>query len=203
MNKELASTFLSSINHEREQDIQITSRLLTTLSVQQLVQNGLAINNIHLENIRSGLIGKLYMELGPNLEINDKILRGDIKIGDIVLIRPAKTKTKTRAKAKKTPEDSSEDQAECSGVIYKMSDTQITIALDESQEVVATTFYSYSKLYILKTTNTITYKRMESTMRKLSEFSSPVQDKIVQYLVNERPFIPSSSTCLLYTSRCV
>ncbi|CAI4045408.1 hypothetical protein N7582_003514 [Saccharomyces uvarum] len=194
MNKELASTFLSSINHEREQDIQITSRLLTTLSVQQLVQNGLAINNIHLENIRSGLIGKLYMELGPNLEINDKILRGDIKIGDIVLIRPAKTKTKTRAKAKKTPEDSSEDQAECSGVIYKMSDTQITIALDESQEVVATTFYSYSKLYILKTTNTITYKRMESTMRKLSEFSSPVQDKIVQYLVNERPFIPSSST---------
>ncbi|KOG98301.1 ATP-dependent 5'-3' DNA helicase HCS1 [Saccharomyces eubayanus] len=193
MNKELASTFLSSINHEREQDIQITSRLLTTLSIQQLVQNGLAINNIHLENIRSGLIGKLYMELGPNLEINDKIRRGDIKIGDIVLIRPAKTKTKTKAKAKKATEDSSEDQAECSGVIYKMNDTQITIALEESQEVVATTFYSYSKLYILKTTNTITYKRMESTMRKLSEFSSPVQDKIVQYLVNERPFIPSSS----------
>ncbi|CAI1547898.1 hypothetical protein SEUBUCD646_0K02040 [Saccharomyces eubayanus] len=193
MNKELASTFLSSINHEREQDIQITSRLLTTLSIQQLVQNGLAINNIHLENIRSGLIGKLYMELGPNLEINDKIRRGDIKIGDIVLIRPAKTKTETKAKAKKATEDSSEDQAECSGVIYKMNDTQITIALEESQEVVATTFYSYSKLYILKTTNTITYKRMESTMRKLSEFSSPVQDKIVQYLVNERPFIPSSS----------
>ena len=56
MNKELASKFLSSIKHEREQDIQTTSRLLTTLSIQQLVQNGLAINNIHLENIRSGLI---------------------------------------------------------------------------------------------------------------------------------------------------
>lgn len=92
MNKELASKFLSSIKHEREQDIQTTSRLLTTLSIQQLVQNGLAINNIHLENIRSGLIGKLYMELGPNLAVNDKIQRGDIKVGDIVLVRPAKPK---------------------------------------------------------------------------------------------------------------
>lgn len=42
MNKELASKFLSSIKHEREQDIQTTSRLLTTLSIQQLVQNGFA-----------------------------------------------------------------------------------------------------------------------------------------------------------------
>ncbi|EJS42903.1 hcs1p [Saccharomyces arboricola H-6] len=194
MNKELAAKFLSSISHEREQDIEMTSRLLTTLSLQQLVLNGLAINNIHLENIRSGLIGKLYMELGPNLEINDKIQRGDIKIGDIVLIRPAKTKTKTKAKAKKVPEDSSEEgQVECSGVIYKMNDNQITIALEESQEVVATTFYSYNKLYILKTTNTITYKRMESTMRKLSEFGSLIQDKIIQYLTNERPFIPNTS----------
>ncbi|EHN01443.1 Hcs1p [Saccharomyces cerevisiae x Saccharomyces kudriavzevii VIN7] len=192
MNKELASKFLSSINHEREQDIQITSKLLTTLSIQQLVQNGLAINNVHLENIRSGLIGKLYMELGPNLEINDRIQRGDMKIGDIVLIRPAKTKTKAKTKMKKAPEDSNEDQVECSGVIYKMSDTQITIALEESQDVIATTFYSYNKLYILKTTNTVTYKRMESTMRKLSEFTSPVQDKITQYLVNERLFVPKS-----------
>lgn len=195
MNKELASKFLSSIKHERDQDIQTTSRLLTTLSIQQLVQNGLAINNIHLENIRSGLIGKLYMELGPNLAINDKIQRGDIKVGDIVLIRPSKTKvsTKTKLKAKKASEDSNGEQVECSGVIYKMSDTQITITLEESQDVVATTFYSYSKLYILKTTNIVTYKRMESTMRKLSEISSPIQDKIIQYLVNERPFIPNTN----------
>lgn len=196
MNKELASKFLSSIKHEREQDIQTTSRLLTTLSIQQLVQNGLAINNIHLENIRSGLIGKLYMELGPNLAVNDKIQRGDIKVGDIVLVRPAKTKvnTKTRPKVKKVSEDSNGEQAECSGVVYKMSDTQITIALEESQDVIATTFYSYSKLYILKTTNVVTYNRMESTMRKLSEISSPIQDKIIQYLVNERPFIPNTNS---------
>lgn len=196
MNKELASKFLSSIKHEREQDIQTTSRLLTTLSIQQLVQNGLAINNIHLENIRSGLIGKLYMELGPNLAVNDKIQRGDIKVGDIVLVRPAKTKvnTKTKPKVKKVSEDSNGEQAECSGVVYKMSDTQITIALEESQDVIATAFYSYSKLYILKTTNVVTYNRMESTMRKLSEISSPIQDKIIQYLVNERPFIPNTNS---------
>ncbi|CAI4623604.1 BAF_collapsed_G0037020.mRNA.1.CDS.1 [Saccharomyces cerevisiae] len=196
MNKELASKFLSSIKHEREQDIQTTSRLLTTLSIQQLVQNGLAINNIHLENIRSGLIGKLYMELGPNLAVNDKIQRGDIKVGDIVLVRPAKTKvnTKTKPKVKKVSEDSYGEQAECSGVVYKMSDTQITIALEESQDVIATTFYSYRKLYILKTTNVVTYNRMESTMRKLSEISSPIQDKIIQYLVNERPFIPNTNS---------
>ncbi|AJS34963.1 BAD_collapsed_G0033820.mRNA.1.CDS.1 [Saccharomyces cerevisiae] len=196
MNKELASKFLSSIKHEREQDIQTTSRLLTTLSIQQLVQNGLAINNIHLENIRSGLIGKLYMELGPNLAVSDKIQRGDIKVGDIVLVRPAKTKvnTKTKPKVKKVSEDSNGEQAECSGVVYKMSDTQITIALEESQDVIATTFYSYSKLYILKTTNVVTYNRMESTMRKLSEISSPIQDKIIQYLVNERPFIPNTNS---------
>lgn len=91
-------------------------------------------------------------------------------------------------------EDSNGEQAECSGVVYKMSDTQITIALEESQDVIATTFYSYSKLYILKTINVVTYNRMESTMRKLSEISSPIQDKIIQYLVNERPFIPNTNS---------
>ena len=90
MNKELASKFLSSINHERDQDIQTTSRLLTTLSIQQLVQNGLAING--------------------------EIQRGDIKVGDIVLIRPTKTKTKNKSGAKsgKASDDSNGEQVELS-----------------------------------------------------------------------------------------
>lgn len=185
MNKELAEKFLKCVCHERDQDAEATGRLLSTLSLPKLVEAGYAISNLNLENLRTGLGGKLYMELGPDRAISEEISRGDIKSGDIVLVKP---KTSGSKKSKRSDEQGDNDE-QCTGVVFKISDRQLVIAIDESQEDAASRLYSFSRLYVLKTTNTITYQRMESSMRKLAEFESAPNNKIVQYLLTSRPFL--------------
>lgn len=195
MYKELAEKFLSCIAHERDQDVEITSRLLNSLSLPKLVSGGYAINNLSLENIRTGLAGKIYLELGPNHAVDTEISRGDIKTGDIVAIKPSnsasKGKSSSKSKSKKSSDNISDNETEdiqITGVVSKITDQLCLISIEDSQEQEAIKLYSYKKLYILKTVNTITYKRMESTMRKLAEFESKPNNKIVQYLLNDRPF---------------
>ncbi|CCC71654.1 hypothetical protein NCAS_0H03440 [Naumovozyma castellii] len=204
MNKELAERFLESISHERDQDVEITTQLLNTLPLPKLVATGYAITNLNLENVRTGLAGKLYLELGPDQAIDSEISRGDIKVGDIVVVKPSISHHKKHANPKKHGKhnkdngtDNNEEVTEdvqCSGVVLKLSEQQITITLEESQEQEATKLYAFNRLHLLKTTNTITYKRMESTMRKLAEFDGVPNNKIVQYLLNERPFIKQTNS---------
>ncbi|CCD23685.1 ATP-dependent 5'-3' DNA helicase HCS1 NDAI_0C00240 [Naumovozyma dairenensis CBS 421] len=207
MNKQLASKFLDAISHERDQDVEITSQLLNSLPLSKLIENGYAISNLLLENIKTGLGGKLYLELSPDNAINDSIVNnGNIKTGDIVLIKPLishsnKAKHHRNKKAHEHNGDidtNDTDNIQCDGTIFKISDQQITIALNESsqepQENITTKLYSFNRLYLLKTTNTITYKRMESTMRKLSEFEGIPSNKIIQYLLNERPFLKQTTS---------
>lgn len=185
MNKPLAEKFLRCVCHERDQDVEITSKLLNTLSLPKLVDAGYAISNLNLENLRTGLGGKLYMELGPDRAISDEISRGDIKSGDIVLIRP---KTSGSRKNRHNGEKGDEED-QCDGVVFKITDRQLVITINESQEDAAARLFAYNRLYVLKTTNTITYQRMESSMRKLGEFDSVPNNKITQYLLTERPFL--------------
>ncbi|EDO15818.1 hypothetical protein Kpol_1057p6 [Vanderwaltozyma polyspora DSM 70294] len=196
MNIELADKFLSSIAHERDQDIEATSQLLKLLPLPKLVKAGQAINNLYLENIRTGLAGKIYLELGPYQAVDDEISKGSIKVGDVVAVKPSATskgKSKAKTKSSKAEEngdsDRGADDLEITGVVFKITDKQCSITIDEAQEQDAMKLYSYSKLYLLKTVNTITYKRMESTMRKLKEFEGLPDNRIIEYLLNARQFI--------------
>ncbi|QLL34171.1 hypothetical protein HG536_0G00280 [Torulaspora globosa] len=187
MNKQLSDKFLRCISHEREQDVEVTSRILKGLPLPKLVDAGYAISNLTMENLRTGLGGKLYLELGPDRAISDEISRGDIKSGDIVLIRP---KLSSTAGSKKNRNDGKEAQEfECNGVVFKITDSQMVISIDESQEDAASGLSTFTRLFVLKTTNTITYKTMESSMRKLAELDGLASNKIVQYLLNSRPFL--------------
>ncbi|CCF57379.1 hypothetical protein KAFR_0C03880 [Kazachstania africana CBS 2517] len=195
MHKELAESFLQCISHERDQDVEQTVTLLNTLPLKKLVSTGLAINNLTLENIRTGLAGKLYVELAPDNAIDDEINRGDIKVGDIVIIKPSSKNASSSQKKKhsKNQESTNDPDSQCTGVVYRITSQQITVTVDEKEEQNATKLYSYSRLHILKTANTITYKRMESTMRKLQEFDSIPSNKIIQFLLNGATFIPRVS----------
>lgn len=185
MNKPLAEKFLKCVCHERDQDVEITSKLLNTLSLPKLVDAGYAISNLNLENLRTGLGGKLYMELGPDRAISDEISRGDIKSGDIVLIKP-----KTSGSRKNRHNGEKEDEEDqCDGVVFKITDRQLVITINENQEDAAARLFASNRLYVLKTTNTITYQRMESSMRKLGEFESVPNNKITQYLLTDRSFL--------------
>lgn len=189
MNKVLAGKFLASIGHERDQDVETTSRLLNTLPLAKIIEAGYAINNLIFENLRTGLAGKLYMELGPDHAIDSEISKGDIKVGDVVLIKPKGSSTRSKAKKDKTKSNNEgKDECECNGVVSKITGKKVVVTVDESQEDSASKICSFQRLYILKTTNTITYQRMESTMRKLAEFESIPNNQVIQYLLNDRPF---------------
>ncbi|SCV02357.1 LANO_0F17150g1_1 [Lachancea nothofagi CBS 11611] len=174
MNKVLAEKFLKCITHEQSQDTELTTRLLESLPIAQLVAKGLAINHLALQNVRTGLAGKLYLELGPDPAFSADYLRGEVKNGDLVLIKSPSSK---------------KDSPTCEGVVTKSTDKLLTIAIDESQENEALNLYNSSRLYLLKTTNTITYKRMQSTMRKLCEFDATPNNDIIQYLIGTPEFI--------------
>ncbi|CAL9730229.1 DNA polymerase alpha-associated DNA helicase A [Monosporozyma unispora] len=205
MNKEFTDTFLQSIAHERDQDVEQTTKILNTLPLPKLVESGYAINNLTLENIRTGLAGKIYVELAPDKAISDEIKQNDIKVGDIVVIKTHPKSTgnskatkrahnrKHKDKHKKNDDSNVEvEDISCSGVIYKMSQQIIVITIDEAQETDATKLYNINRLYIVKTTNTVTYKRMESTMRKLAEFEETPSNHIIQLLLNVSSFISQS-----------
>ncbi|SCU95738.1 LAMI_0F03554g1_1 [Lachancea mirantina] len=175
-NKAIANRFLASIAHEQSQDTEITARLLRSLPLQKLVARGLAINNLTLENVRTGLAGKVILEFGPDASIEKEVIKGDIKVGDVVLVLPSSSKK-------------SSVTSSCDGVVTKCTEKLITVAVDESKEQEVIQLYSYSRLHLLKTTNAITYQRMESTMRKLAEFEKTPSNNVMQYLLGSREFL--------------
>ncbi|SMN17697.1 similar to Saccharomyces cerevisiae YKL017C HCS1 Hexameric DNA polymerase alpha-associated DNA helicase A involved in lagging strand DNA synthesis [Maudiozyma saulgeensis] len=172
MNKNLADRFLSCIDHEREQDVELTSQLLKKLPITKLVEAGYAVNKLTLENVRTGLAGKVYIELAS--EDGGSIDRGGVKVGDIVTVEQPKHLA------------SKDHHKSCSGVVYRISSKQVTVTIDEQQEEDVTTLYNYPRLCLVKTTNTITYKRMESTMRKLAEIDNLSNaPRLVQLLTDD------------------
>ena len=213
MAEALASQFLKCIQHERDQDIKQTEEILKTFPLSKLVTNGYAIRHLTLENIRSGLAGKLYVELGPDHAITDEIARGDIKVGDTVVIKPqsslasssssssgkSKPRGKTKVKAGHKHKGTSipihdnnvaeSDGIRCNGVVYKLSPRQLVVTVDEQQEQDTTKLYSVQRLVVTKTANTVTYKRMETTMKRLIELiqgTTPSGNTIIDFLLPSR-----------------
>ncbi|AET38877.1 ATP-dependent 5'-3' DNA helicase HCS1 Ecym_3390 [Eremothecium cymbalariae DBVPG len=177
MSKELAEKLLQCIDHEQQQDVEITSRLLKELPLSKLVSAGLAVNHLQLENVRTGLGGKVYLDLTPDPAIDNVISVGETSVGDIVKIYSSKSVGKK------------DEAAALEGVVFKSNDKQIVVSVDESKESDAFKLYEASKLYLVKTANSITYKRMQSTMRKLAEIEGTPNNSIIQYLLCQRQFV--------------
>lgn len=205
MNKDFATSFLQIIEHEKNQDVEQTAEILKSLPLTKLVESGYAINNLILQNIRTGLAGKIYVELGPDNAISDEIKQNDIKVGDIVIIKNYQKDSQSYSKHSKrdnkhnkskeklrngASKNTDLEDISCSGVVYKMSQQLLVISIDEAQENNATMLYKFNRFYTVKTTNTIVYKRMESTMRKLFEFEETPSNHIVQLLLNLSSFTP-------------
>lgn len=180
MNKDLSKLFLECIAYEQKQDVEITSNLLSNSPLSKLVSAGYAISNLQLDNIRTGIAGRIYVELSSDRAVDQEFNTGDIKVGDIVILNPFRNKTK------------GDDEITVDAVVSRVSNNNVVIAVDESKDQEVIKLYSFNRFYLLKTTNTITYKRMQSTMRKLSEFESMPDNPIIQYLLYQREYLPKA-----------
>ncbi|CDR40163.1 CYFA0S04e04940g1_1 [Cyberlindnera fabianii] len=205
--KKLSEKFLRCIELERAADVQQTTALLNSLPQKKLAAKGLAIINLSTENVRTGLGGRTIVELKNDLSFHDSdtIDSGDIRTGDIVKIDragagaraagtsdPSASKKKT-SKASKDDKDQSNADSACEGVITRVSQTSVVVTIDENHEEKVLNIIS-DRLWIVKISNSITYKRMESTMRKLSEIETP--NYLMQLLLNDATYVPPSDTQL-------
>ena len=179
MGLDLPESFLQCIEHEREQDEVQTAQLLKSLPLQRLVQAGYAVSNLQLENIRSGIAGKLFLELGPDAT-SASIDRDGVRNGDIVSVQPPKSLGKQGAPA-------------CRGVVWKVSAKILTIAVDGADEEDAEALLAFPRLCVVKTSNTVVYKRLEATMRKLAEARELGKSRLVRLLLGSENILPSTT----------
>lgn len=180
----LSSTFLKAINDEKEADYTQTLELLSTLSLKQLLARNLAILNLAISNVRSGIGDKRIVELVQHKIVGDEIIENAdcMKIGDIVRIESKKDLN---------------DEVTVDGVVTKITSKQINVALNDethteskAEDKLMTFYSSDTMVSLVKISNSITYKRIESTLRKLGELES--YSELIQLLLGSSYTPPSN-----------
>jgi DNA polymerase alpha-associated DNA helicase A len=160
-----AATQLTLLDAELQAELSETNALLSSHTPTTLSRAGLAILNLNVSSIRTGLGGKAVIELALDPAVATKGEKPDIpehgiRTGDIVGLQEQPTgsakKTKKRDLAKKGVE----------GVVLRVRRENIEIVLDKEDADVP----SAEKLWIVKLANDVTYKRMNQTMSRLQKF---------------------------------
>ncbi|KAF2686720.1 DNA helicase [Lentithecium fluviatile CBS 122367] len=159
-----ATAQLSLLDDELQAELAETNALLSSHTPTALSRAGLAILNLNVSSIRTGLGGKTVIELELDSAVVAKGEKADIpehgiRVGDIVAVQdqPAGSakKTEKRDLAKKGVE----------GVVHRVRRENVEIVLDKEDADVP----SGGKLWIVKLANDVTYKRMNQTMTKLQK----------------------------------
>ncbi|PVI05226.1 DNA helicase-like protein [Periconia macrospinosa] len=159
-----AATQLTLLDAELKAELSETNALLSSHTPTALARAGLAILNLNVSSIRTGLGGKTVVELGLDPAVVTKGDKADIpehgiRVGDIVALQdqPAGSakKTEKRELAIKGVE----------GVVLRVKREAIEIILDKEDADVP----SAGKLWLVKLANDVTYKRMNQTMSRLQK----------------------------------
>ncbi|GJE86304.1 P-loop containing nucleoside triphosphate hydrolase [Phanerochaete sordida] len=155
---------------EREAEIERTSLLLTNCPPNLLEQKGLALGSLGVANVSVGLGGKTLVELERPTAFNSSPLfpPHTFRPGDLARIEEhvSTSGAKKTAKSKKPTEAKSSRSAE--GVVYKVSDVRIVIAIDGSESSTEDLDLP-DRCRIVKLANSVTYDRMEKALDMLEK----------------------------------
>ncbi|KAG5417440.1 hypothetical protein I9W82_005074 [Candida metapsilosis] len=190
----LFSKFKDAILKEQEEDVAQTTEYINAYPPKKLAQMGLAVINLNISNMRTGIGGKTILEM----QLDNAVSNGDLsstsmKTGDIV--RLAKMAGSERKKAKKDEEENKEKDESIETVVVKVSNSTITLSVDESTgDDKVLNFYNNTndstRLWIVKLANSITYKRMLTTMSKVLELNDSEKNDIHRLLLGESKYTP-------------
>ncbi|KAG2732580.1 hypothetical protein G9P44_004997 [Scheffersomyces stipitis] len=207
---QLVESFKNAINIEQKSDVLLTNSYLTSYPPKQLARLGLAVVNLIVNNVRTGLGGKTIIELGvdPALkkDSSDEIQVGTLRVGDIVKMdkmsnassaETVSTK-KALANSSKKKENVKTDLTDESldAVVIKMNQTSIAVSVEEdsTDEKVLNLYNNSSndntRMWLVKLSNSITYKRLISTMNKLGEMGDSEKNYITRLLLGESVYSP-------------
>ncbi|KAF2867655.1 DNA helicase-like protein [Massariosphaeria phaeospora] len=159
-----AATQLSLLDAELQAELSETNALLSSHTPTALSRAGLAILNLNVSSIRTGLGGKPVVELALDPAVVAKGEKSDIpehgiRTGDIVAIQD-----QPAGSAKKTEKRELANEG-VEGVVLRVRRENIEVVLDKEDADTP----SGSKLWIVKLANDVTYKRMNQTMTKLQK----------------------------------
>uniref|UniRef100_A0A8H7XU73 DNA helicase n=1 Tax=Psilocybe cubensis TaxID=181762 RepID=A0A8H7XU73_PSICU len=138
------------LSKERDAEIERSSLLLSNCGPKLLEQKGLALGGLGIVGMNIGLGGKTP--------------------GDLARIEANVTANASAKKPKASTTDVKGSQAE--GVVYKVSDTRIVIAVD-STEGSSEDLDLPERCRVLKLANSVTYDRMDKAINQLEKILFP------------------------------
>ncbi|KAI5958095.1 hypothetical protein KGF57_002903 [Candida theae] len=184
----LFSKFKDAVLKEQEEDVAQTTEYINAYPPKKLAQMGLAVINLNISNMRTGIGGKTILEM----QLDNAVSSGDLsstsmKTGDIVRI--AKMAGSERKKKRDDDEAGNKDES-IEAVVVKSSNQTITLSVDESTgDDKVLNYYNNTndstRLWIVKLANSITYKRMLTTMNKVLELKESNKNDIHKLLLGE------------------
>lgn len=179
--QKLCEDYLHALGEERQADMAETSEALSTLPPKNLARKGLAVLNLNLASVSTGLGGRTIMLLEPDSAINkdDDLDMGTIRIGDNVrvAVQPGggggggggKGKSADKTDNKSGDKDLKRNSIE--GTVLKTTRKNVSIAVDEKYEDTCLSLHGL-RLWLVYLANTVTYKRMEYALRDLQSDTS-------------------------------
>ncbi|KAI4659943.1 uncharacterized protein J4E79_005745 [Alternaria viburni] len=183
-----AASQLTLLDAELQAELSETNALLSSHTPTALSRAGLAILNLNISSIRTGLGGKTVVELGLDSAVVAKGEKPDIpehgiRVGDIVAVQDQPS-----GSAKKTEKKELEKKG-ASGVVLRIRRENVEIVLDKEDADVPTG----GKLWIVKLANDVTYKRMNQTMNRLQKLGDQEYTPFMRVLFGQASPTPLPS----------
>ncbi|KAL0946071.1 hypothetical protein HGRIS_012344 [Hohenbuehelia grisea] len=173
------SKHLQLLSKERDAEVERSSLLLSNCGPKLLEQKGLALNGLGVVGVNIGLGGKTLVELErPVAHHTSPIFPPhNFRPGDLARIEVNTTSNAPPKKLKSKSPAGSPEKSGPEGVVYKVSDTRIVVALDPPSDSSSDDLDLPSACRVVKLANNVTYDRMESTMKTLEKALTGDQSK--------------------------
>ncbi|KAG2136029.1 AAA domain-containing protein [Suillus clintonianus] len=165
------------LSKERNAEIERSALLLTNCGPKLLEQKGLALGSLGVVGINIGLGGKTLVELErpTAFHTSQTFPPHNFRPGDLARIEEnvsSNAAAKKSAKSKKAASAGAESSHAAEGVVYKVSDTRIVIAMDPSDSRSDDLDFP-ERCRVLKLANSVTYDRMNKTLDQLEKIGIP------------------------------
>ncbi|KAG2073937.1 DNA helicase [Suillus decipiens] len=173
------------LSKERSAEIERSALLLTNCDPKLLEQKGLALGSLGVVGINIGLGGKTLVELErpTAFHTSQSFPPHNFRPGDLARIEEnvsSSAAAKKSAKSKKAASAGTESSRTTEGVVYKVSDTRIVIAVDPPDSR-SDDLDLPERCQVLKMANSVTYDRMDKALDQLEKICIPSSRQASDY----------------------
>ncbi|KAI0709241.1 P-loop containing nucleoside triphosphate hydrolase protein [Earliella scabrosa] len=181
------------LDREREAEIERTSLLLSNCPPKLLEQKGLCLAGLGVSSVGIGLGGKTLVELERPTAYHSSPLfpPHTLRPGDLARIEEHSTSgsaTKKTPKAKTVGKPEKTKGNGVQGVVYKVTDTKIVVAVDPPDTSGEDVDLS-DRCRVVKLANSVTYDRMDKGLNQLEKVVLGFDDEEEESLPMETPLV--------------